>query len=351
MTHHAHTSPGEQDSAPLAPQERESWQTSLESGRGRLVWARLGGLLLVAAVVLLLGATGDSTLRYSLVIGTIYALAVLGNNTINGALGEINLAAGAFMAIGAYAMAWGLNHDLGWFRSLLLVVVVSAVLGAALAVPTVRLQGIFTALATFALAYAIPDLCIALSDLTGGDAGTAVPPVIIGDSFLDGSSMLMLLVVSGVFLAAAGLTLVAFSGRPGRLLLMVGEAAPAARVFGIRVTLMKIAVWTWATVLGAVAGAFYGLAVGYLNPTIFVIFLSISLFVAGLVGGTRNVAGAWLGGLLVGTLPPNIQSFVPASASGMVFGIVLLLALLVGHGGLGGLLDRATVRVTERWAR
>ncbi|MFT4262233.1 MAG: branched-chain amino acid ABC transporter permease [Nocardioides sp.] len=330
---------------------RPSLRASLESGRGRLLPVRVAAVAAVALLVLLAGAVGDSALRYSLVIGTIYAVAVLGNNAINGTLGEINLAAGASMAVGAYAMAWGLNHDLGLIGSLLLVLLASTAIGVLLAIPTVRLQGIFTALATFALAYAIPDVAIALSEVTGGDAGTAVPPVQVGSVLLDGSSMTMLVVVSAVFVIAGGLTLAGLAGPVGRLLFVVGESPAAARVFGVRVTIVKVAVWTWATVLGAVAGAMYAITVGYLNPTIFVLFLSISLFVAGLVGGARNVAGAWIGGLLVGTLPPNIQSFLPASSSGVVFGGVLLVALLVGSGGLGGLPDRLVTAVAERRGR
>lgn len=330
---------------------KRSWAATLASGRGRLLPVRAATALLLAAIVLLAGAVNESTFRYSLVIGTIYAIAILGNNAINGVLGEINLAAGAFMATGAYVMAWMLNHGHGIVLSFLAVIAAGAVVGAILAVPTVRLGGIFTALATFALAYAIPDLAIFLRDFTGGDAGTPVPPVTVGGTLLDGSSMTMLVVVSVVFLVLAALTLWVTASRTGVTLLLVGEASAAARVFGIRATLVKIGVWTWATVLGAIAGAFYGLAVGFLNPTIFVVFLSIYLFVAGLIGGTRNVAGAWLGGLVVGTVPPNIQNFVPASASGIVFGVVLLVALLMGSGGLGGLVDRLVVLVGERRER
>jgi len=333
------------------PAGDHSWRASLASGRGPLLPVRAVTTILVAVAVLVAGATQESTVRYSLVVGTIYAIAVLGNNTINGLLGEINLAAGAYMATGAYVMAWALNNDRGLVFASVAVIVASAVVGAMLAVPTVRLGGIFTALATFALAYAIPDLAIALKDFTGGDAGTPVPPIMIGDTFLDGSSMTMLVTVSVVFLIASAITLAATGSRLGVTLLLVGESTASAGVFGIRVTLVKIAVWTWATVLGGVAGALYAVTVGFLNPSIFVVFLSISLFVAGLIGGTRNVAGAWLGGLLVGALPPNIQSFVPASASGVVFGVILLVALLLGQGGLGGLVDRAVVLISNRRKR
>lgn len=326
-------------------------RASLASGRGSLLPMRLCSLAALAAALILTGALGDATLRYSLTIGTAYAIAVLGNNAISGTLGEINLAAGASMAIGAYSMAWGLNHGWSVLASLALVIVTSALIGVLVAIPTVRLTGIFTALATFTLAFAIPDLAIALSVITGGEAGVAVPPVTVGGTMLDGSSQPMLIAVCCLFVVLAVVNLLLFSRRTGAALLLVGEATPAARVFGMHVRLVKIAVWTWATVLGALAGAAYGLTVGFLNPTVFVVFLSISLLVAGLVGGARSVTGAWLGGLLVGTVPPNIQSVVPASSTGIVFGAVLLLALLAGQGGLGSIIDRGLAGLLERTGR
>jgi branched-chain amino acid transport system permease protein len=72
---------------------------SARTGRGVLLPGRVVLLVVVAAIVLIAGMTGDNPLKYSLVIGTIYAIAILGNNAITGTLGEINLSAGAFMAI------------------------------------------------------------------------------------------------------------------------------------------------------------------------------------------------------------------------------------------------------------
>jgi branched-chain amino acid transport system permease protein len=319
-------------------------RASAVTGRGPLLPGRLAVAAVVAAIVLALGLGGTSTLRYSLVIGTIFAIAILGNNAILATLGEINLAAGAFMALGAYTAAYTLSKGWALPAAFAAVVVVSIVVGALLAIPTVRLHGLFTALATFALAYAIPDLTIALSGVTGGDAGLAVTPPIVGDTLVDGSSTLMLVAVVVLFLVLAAASLLLFDRRPGASLLAVGEAPHAASSFGLRSTLLKISVWTWATLLGAIAGACYALAVGFLNPTIFTVFLSISLLAGSLVGGSRSVLGAWIGGLLVGALPSNIQSIVPASATGAVFGIVLLLALLAGSGGLGGLIERQALR-------
>lgn len=319
-------------------------RASVVTGRGPLLPGRLALLAALATLVVIVGLVADSPVRYSLVIGTIFAIAILGNNAILATLGELNLAAGAFMAIGAYTAAYLLSKETPLILALGAVLVVSAVLGALIAVPTVRLTGLFTALATFALAFAIPDLTLALSPITGGDAGLAVTPPIIADVLIDGSSRVMLVAVVVLFFLLAAASLLLFSRSAGASLLAVGEAQHAASAFGLRSTALKIATWTWAAVLGGVAGAAYALAVGFLNPTIFTIFLSISLLAGALVGGARSVAGAFIGGMLVGALPPNIQSVVPASATGMVFGTILLVALLGGAGGVGALLERQALR-------
>lgn len=319
-------------------------RSSATTGRGPLLPGRLALVVVVAIIVLAFGVGGTATLRYSLVIGTIYAITILGNNAVFATLGEINIGAGAFMAVGAYTAAWTMSKEWPLPAVFVAVIVVSLVIGMLIAIPTVRLAGLFTALATFAMAYAIPDLVIALSPITGGDAGIAVTPPIVGDTLVDGSSTVMLIAVVALFVALAAASLLLFDRAPGAKLLAVGEAPHAATSFGLRSTRLKIAVWAWAALLGGIAGCAYAIAVGFLNPTIFTVFLSVSLLAGALVGGARSALGAWIGGLLVGALPSNIQSIVPASATGAVFGTVLLLALLAGSGGLGALLERLALR-------
>jgi branched-chain amino acid transport system permease protein len=331
-----------------ARDRRARWRSSAVTGRGPLTAGRLVILAIVAVAVLGFGLGGASTLRYSLVIGTIYAIAILGNNAILATLGEINLGAGAAMAVGAYTTGWTMTKGWPLLATFAAVIVVSLVLGALVAVPMVRLAGLFTALATFALAYAIPDLSIALSSITGGDAGTVITPPIIGDTLIDGSSTTMLIAVVVLFVALGTTSLLIFGRGTGARLLTVGEAPHAASAFGLHAVGLKIAVWAWAAMLGGIAGCAYALTVGFLNPTMFTVFLSVSLLSGALVGGARSIAGAWLGGLLVGALPSNIQSVVPVSATGAVFGAILLLALLAGTGGVGGLIERQLLRPLVR---
>jgi branched-chain amino acid transport system permease protein len=321
---------------------KQSTLTSVASGRGSLLWVRLCLVALACGIVIVVGAGADPTLRYGLIVGTVYAIAILGGNTITGLLGEISLSQGAFMAAGAYLCVVGLDRGLSFWQALLISVVGTAVVGAVLAVPTVRLEGIFTALVTFALAFAVPDLIIEFRTFTGGHTGLQVS---FGTSLFGlpagGSDASWLTLVVLLFGASAVTTLLLIHSRTGRVLIAIGEGGPAAECFGVRSRLWEVGVWAWASALAALAGACFALTIGYLTPEVFPVMLSIMLLVGTVVGGARSALGALMGGILVGTIPPQLQSIIPAEATGMLFGAVLLLALLAGRGGVNGFLEKA----------
>src|SRR5690606_622069 len=128
-------------------------------------------LVAVTLLVMLYGLSAPSSLRYSIIVGIVMAVGVLGNNAITGLLGEINLGAGAFVALGAYTFAYLLSQGRSVVVAALIAIVLSMVVGAILAVPTTRLSGIFTALVTFALASTVHSVVMELSRWTGGQRG------------------------------------------------------------------------------------------------------------------------------------------------------------------------------------
>lgn len=321
---------------------KQSASTSVESGRGSFLWVRLVLVALACCTVVAVGSGADPTLRYGLIIGVIYAIAILGGNAITGLLGEISLAQGAFMAVGAYLCVVSLDHGWPLWQALLASVLGTAGIGAVLAVPTTRLEGIFTALVTFALAFAVPDLIIQFRDLTGGHTGLPVP---FGTSLFGlaagGSERSWLTLVVLLFGASAVGTLLIIHGRSGRILITIGEGGPAAECFGVRSRVWEVAVWAWASALAALAGACFALTIGYLTPEVFPVMLSIMLLVGTVVGGSRSALGALIGGILIGTVPPQLQSVIPAEATGILFGAMLLLALLAGRGGVNSFAEKA----------
>jgi len=315
-------------------------RVSVHTGRGALRGTRLALLTIIVAVLLLAGHAANSTLQYGLALGVIYGIAILGSNVVLATLGEVNLATGASMAVGAYSFTWFDSHSVPVLPSILLAGVVAGVIGAVLAVPTIRLTGVFTALVTFALAFAVPDLIIELKPLTGGQAGIApaLGGTVLGLDPSNAADMLTLACV--VFLVLAGVLTWLFHGRIGRTAVAVGESVRAAESFGVRRSSWAIGVWTASAVICGVGGALLAILVGFVTPSVFPVLLSITILVGSFAGGVRNASGALFGGLLVGTVPPEIQSVIPASATSLALGVVLLLVLVTGGGGLGGVLER-----------
>lgn len=306
---------------------------SLRTGRG-MVKARVATLVAVAVVLPVLASmAGGYEARYALGLSALYAISILGGNIVTSTAGDVNLAIGAEMAFGAYGAAYGQSHHLSVLVSILLGVVAAMILAFVVSLGVVRLQGVYTALATFALAFCIPDLAVFFESITGGGTGTYVNPVRIGGFVIQGGSLFSDYVAMALFLVAGTIWLVILNGRAGRSVLMLGDAEPALKAFGRSSYWLKVAVWTAGGALAGVAGVVYGPVIGYLNPQEFTFFLSLYLFVGGIVGGASSVMGALIGGLVIGALPIYLGS-AQGGMEDIIFGALLVLALVLGRSGV-----------------
>ncbi|PUA82808.1 branched-chain amino acid ABC transporter permease [Nocardioides currus] len=338
----------EPDHAP-APDRAVRLRTSVFTGRGALLLPRHVTLVAFAVAVLVIGLTGSASTRYGLILATVYAIAIVGNNAIASTLNEINLSTTAFLALGSYITANALERDQNIVVSLVLAVVGCAVVGFLVAIPTSRLGGIQTALVTFALAYSVLDLASYLKDITGGDNGKFVfVDTTIGDSVISGSEPAMLIVAVASMVLVGLVHLRTLNSRAGRIAISVGESEQAAAVFGIRTRLVKVLVWTYASAIFGFAGFLLALTVGFVASSQWTIMIAILVFVGGLIGGTRSVTGAWIGGIVVAGMPLWLQNFIPASSTTIAFGLVLLVALLAGGKGLSELGERLAINVYLR---
>jgi branched-chain amino acid transport system permease protein len=321
----------------MAPQN--SWlarsRTSARSGRGSLLLPRAVTLIVVGAVApdiiyYFKGSYGN----YVFQLSTAYALAVLGSNILVGYLGEATLAQGVFMAIGAYLCGSFVQHGYPFLLGLLVAVAVAALIGILLGNAVFRLRGAYAALATFSLAFALPDLIPHLSAITGGANGiTLNSPVQVFNVQLIGDSEQLSYTLSAVFVIIALIVMYLLHGRPGRTLLAVAESRPAAAAF--RTRSRRVVVWAWiaAGVLGALGGAVIVPVVGTVSPDQFTIYISLYVFVGTVAGGSRSALGAWVGGFLAGGLPILLAS-LPGGSDVLVFGLVLFAVVLVGPAGL-----------------
>lgn len=303
----------------------------------------LSALGAVVAVGLPFVATGFQSLLLSYAL--IFAVAILGLNVLTGFSGQVSLGHGAFLAIGAFVMAIAVHrYGVSALATLPLAAAVCGVLGFVIAVPALRLEGIYLALATFALGVATPNVIKKASGLTGGVKGIVLPPVTSPVDWLTDEQwfyFVCLAVAAVLFLLAWNI----LDGRTGRAFRAIRDGEIAATAFGVNIASYKTLAFAISAAYAGVAGALYGAATGFVSADAFPFQLSIGLLVGAIIGGIGTLEGALIGGLLTEFLPIySQQALFPISkqlanaAPQAVQGILLLVIMFLARDGIAGLL-------------
>ncbi len=309
---------------------------------------RLAAVAAGAAVLLLLPQAVSSYRSFQFVYVGIYFIALIGLNLLTGHSGQISLGHGAFMAIGAYTTAIIVSHEgVRDLWTIPLAAVVAGLAGFLFGFPALRLEGPYLALATFAVAIALPSLAKRFPGLTGGGTGVSLdqPHAPFGLPLSATHWLYALTWTIGVVLFAASWLLL--RGRFGRTLRAVRDSEVAAASIGIDGALYKRLAFGISAFYGGVAGALMAIAVGYVNPDTFPATLSILLLTGAVVGGLGSIVGPLLGALFVEFVPLYAQD-VSRDAPGVVYGVILVLVMFVAPAGAIDLVRRLVALLSHR---
>jgi len=318
----------------------------------KLAWA-LGALLVVAVCVLPFLVKNYRVFQFNLVL--IYAIAILGLNILVGFNGQISLGHGAFFAIGGYTTAV-LMDKLGmpYWATLPFAAVLCFVLGFLMGFPALRLGGHYLALATYALALAVPQLLKykKIEGLTGGVQGIVLnkpePPFsfrFLGQPFNADRWLYFftLAVAALMFLLAWNL----LRGRIGRALVAIRDHPIAATAMGINLPLFKSTAFGVSAAFTGVAGALGAVCVAFVSPDSFSVFLSISLLVGLVVGGLASIPGAIFGAAFI-QFVPNIADELSKAAPWAIFGVILIGLMYLMPTGVMGLIGTLWARLKPK---
>jgi branched-chain amino acid transport system permease protein len=314
-------------------------------------WVWIGGLvLLVALCILPFLVKNFRVFQFNMVM--IYAIAVLGLNILTGFNGQISLGHGAFYAIGAYTAAILMDKaGVPYWATLPFSAVVCFVVGYLMGFPALRLGGHYLALATFALALAIPQMLKykGIEEFTGGVQGIVLskpePPVewsfmgqpLSPDRWL---YFYILLVTAIMFLIAWRL----LRGRVGRALVAIRDHPIAASAMGVNLPVYKSITFGVSAAFTGVAGALSATAVAFVSPDSFTSFLSITFLVGVVVGGLASIPGAIAGAIFI-QFVPNIADEISKSAPWAIYGIFLILLMYLMPTGAAGLISKIIGRL------
>jgi branched-chain amino acid transport system permease protein len=210
--------------------------------------------------------------------------------------------------------------------------------------PVLRLEGPALALATFALAAALPPLLRhdALSPWTGGVQGIAIdrpaPPL----PGLDGDQWLYLVVLAvAIALHVAAHNLV--QGRMGRALVALRDHPSAAAAMGIDGARVRSLAFGVAGLCAGVAGGLSALVTGFVSPDGFTVLLSIQLLVGAVVGGLGSILGGVAGAIFL-VVVPGLASDLSEGAPWAIEGAVTIAVALFLPRGVAGWVRAARAR-------
>ncbi|WP_418647535.1 branched-chain amino acid ABC transporter permease [Thauera butanivorans] len=301
----------------------------------------LAWTLLLALAVASLGADfafGQATLVVT------YAIAGLGVVIIVGQAGQIVLGQGAFVALGAYAQALLVQAGVAPLPALPIAAAAGALGGALASLPAGRLGGLYFGMSTLAFALIVEELLVRWESLTHGAAGLVVPAFGLA-GWTAGTPAAQAAISLAVLLAVLAVCARLLASRLGRAWRAVREDEAAAAACGIAPAAAKLRAFAVGGALSGLAGGLYAHWIGFISPEQFGLVFSFELLMLAFIGGTRRLAGAAWGALVVVAMPQLIavlRDALPgdwARSAGlelMLFGAVVVGVVLLRPQGLAG---------------
>jgi len=273
-----------------------------------------------------------------------YAIALVGMNILIGYSGQISLGHGAFMAIGAYTSAILMDKmNIPYWMTIPIAAFICLVVGFLFGLPALRLEGHYLALATFALAVALPQLLKFkhLEFLTGGVQGIVImkpdPPweSLFGLKLNSDRWLYFFTLAVTLLMFVIGWNLI--RGRVGRALIAIRDQPIAAASMGINTPMYKSLAFGVSAMFTGVAGALSAILVAFVAPDSFTVFLSITLLVGMVIGGVTSLTGALYGALFIQFIP-NIADQISKAAPWAIYGTMLILFMYLMPTGIAGVI-------------
>jgi len=282
---------------------------------------------------------------YNLTLAGVYCIAALGLNILTGYTGQISLGHAAFLAIGAYTVAF-MTSVLGWsfWLALPLAGVNSALIGLVVGLPALRLTGIYLAIATMGFAFIVEQIILEWPAVTGGANGLVVNRPAIGSWSLNSDASYYYLVLIVVILFVL-LTKNIFRTPPGRALVAVRDSEVAAQTMGIPLAKVKTQAFAISAFYTGIAGGLFAPLINFIGPDNFTIIESINLIVMIIVGGAASIHGSIFGAIFITLLSELIRvgkDALPAflqqqvGFQGAVYGLIIMLFILFEPMGIYG---------------
>lgn len=309
----------------------------------RAAWTA-AGVGIAIAVILPMVIPGDYI--SSLTIAAIIFLALIGLDLLMGYTGQVSLGQAGFMAIGGYTAGYlSINYGTEPILGIAAGIVLSLMSALVLSIVTLRLRGLYLALATLAFGLLIDSCAIGFIDITGGPSGmVGIPSFSVGSLYFDTPMSMYFLVVAidvVVLFALFGALRTSF----GRALQSIRSDQMAASALGINIVRYKLAVFMISAVLASVSGSLLAYSFNFLAPEMVGTARSLELVSMLVIGGEGTLVGPVFGSVLLTMLPTIFQPL--AIYKTFFSGALLVLCFLYLPRGMYGVVATMMTRVAK----
>lgn len=268
-----------------------------------LVWS-----LLLLVFLLLLPYTVKTYYLSILNLIALNVIVALGLNILVGNTGQISLGHAGFVAIGAYVTAFLLQAGFPFVLALIAAGFLTAIIGALLGLPSLRLEGPYLTIATLGFGLAVM-VIIGRMDIFGGRMGMTVPKLELGWTGLKYDHALYYVFV----LITVLMVIIAYNllkSRIGRAFQAIRDSDVAASVVGINLTYYKTLSFAISAFFAGIAGSLWALYLQFVTPGTFSFMMSVLFLATIVLGGLGSVTGSILGAILMTLLSIQLDKIV-----------------------------------------
>jgi len=277
----------------------------------------------------------------------IAVIATVGLNILTGFTGQISLGHGAFIGVGAYASGYFMiKLGMPFIACTVAAGCVTAIVGMIFGIPSLRLKGLYLAIATLAAQVILEFVFVRWRDVTGGSQGLMVPPATIGGITFNSDFKFYFLAL-GFTILAVMLAKNIVRTKPGRAFMAIRDRYISAEIIGIPIFRYKLMSFGISSFFAGVAGSLWAHYIGIITPEHFNVMISIQYLSMIIIGGLGSIYGSILGAIFMTLLPetlrlisglfsdqyPVLIHLFGAIREG-IFGLVIILFLIFEPDGL-----------------
>ena len=304
-------------------------------------------LLLIGLIALPFLFQGSRYLLYVVNSVFIAVIAAIGLNILTGFTGQISLGHGAFMGVGAYASGYFMTHlGMPFLACVVAAGCVTAIVGMIFGIPSLRLKGLYLAIATLAAQVILEFVFVRWRTVTGGSQGMLVPPANIGGFAFNSDFKFYFLALAFTILTVMVAKNIVRT-KPGRAFMAIRDRYISAEIIGVPLFQYKLISFGISSFYAGIAGSLWAHYIGIITPEHFNVMISIQYLSMIIIGGLGSIHGTIMGAIFMTLLPEALRLIsglfsnqypvlvnIFGAIRESVFGLVIILFLIFEPDGL-----------------